>query len=164
MGVIGEEIENKTDDSMIPDSENLIKPSCIGRCPIINTNPWSPIYFPHTYCDQFCLCLVNYMVIGKCPEGMRFSNSSNDCQVITTDTECPNRSTGPVDDTKGCLEQCPDINSINQTILTGHKKCNKFCTCNWGKHVVFQCPPSLHFNVETKTCDSVSNANCTGSY
>ncbi|CAG5101579.1 Protein of unknown function [Cotesia congregata] len=51
MGVIGEEIENKTDDSMILRPVNLIKHSCIGRCPITNTNTWSPIYFRHTYCD-----------------------------------------------------------------------------------------------------------------
>ncbi|XP_074111138.1 uncharacterized protein LOC141535205 [Cotesia typhae] len=182
IGVIGEEIENKTDDSLIPDSENLIKSSCIGRCPITNT-----------YCDQFCLCLVNYMVIGKCPEGMRFSNSSNDYQVITSDAELilsifllevtsqdhdqDNIETDnhlemrtkifwPLIHTTGnCIGKCPPLlEKLSLYANLPHDDCNLYCLCLLGYQMVKQCPDNKHYSESLNQCVDPMEAQCANKF
>ncbi|XP_044577474.1 probable serine/threonine-protein kinase dyrk1, partial [Cotesia glomerata] len=149
---------------------------CLGYCTLSHDGSSDGKLIAHKNCSQFCKCKPNgRLELHECAPNLHFNVENQSC-MSPEDAKCKvkvNGSTGEENgsnDTeemqelnmKGCSEKCPETNSPNYTVIIPHTNCSYFCKCNWGKPVVIKCPDSLHFNNQTKTCDSVVNANCAG--
>ncbi|KAH0548713.1 uncharacterized protein LOC123261837 [Cotesia glomerata] len=150
---------------------------CIGECNILSDD-----LLAHEECDKYCECtLLGDAIEYSCEHGLHFSFELQDCvhpllvncgdvsepsiptspPTIPPSTSLPVTPSPPVDN-NGCIGKCPLINLPDYTIHLAHKECKKFCKCNWGQPIVKNCPENLHFNNESKTCDYIFTANCTG--
>ncbi|KAK0088124.1 hypothetical protein PV325_013120 [Microctonus aethiopoides] len=64
-------------------------------------------------------------------------------------------------DVSGCIGTC-SLWDDDKVKHLPHKDCTKFCKCDFGVPVVFDCPPPLHFNPKLSVCDRPSAAGCKG--
>lgn len=155
---------------------------CLGNCTLSHDGSSEERYLPHQNSSQFCKCKSNgRLELHECAPNLHFSAENQFC-MSPEDAKCKvevngfsgekngsesgNKSNETEEkqelNIKGCSEECPESNSPNYTVIIPHTNCSYFCKCKWGKPVVIKCPESLHFNNQTKTCDSVENAHCAG--
>ncbi|CAD6234061.1 GSCOCG00007512001-RA-CDS [Cotesia congregata] len=142
---------------------------CLGNCTLSHDGSSDGKLIAHQNCLKFCKCKPNgRLELYECAPNLHFSVENQSC-MSPEDAKCNvevngSNETEEIQELKmeGCLGKCPETNSPNYTVIIPHSNCNYFCQCNWGKSVIIKCPESLHFNNQTKTCDSVINAHCVG--
>jgi len=56
---------------------------------------------------------------------------------------------------------CPDTDTGGTAVIIPHPtNCRHYFVCDYGRAIVMECPPGLHFNPEKKVCDFPATAGC----
>lgn len=169
-------------DQTTPSGDTTTNDGLDPRCPVIN--PEYVLHLPHEYdCTKFYKCDWGRAILFDCPAGLHFNRELQVCdwpysagcdESATTNgvaqTTTPNEGTAGTqgsttsgDDrttNNGLDPRCPVINPEYVLHLPHEYDCTKFYKCDWGRAVLFSCPPGLHFNSDLQVCDWPESAGC----
>ncbi|KAG5869716.1 hypothetical protein JTB14_023901 [Gonioctena quinquepunctata] len=117
-------------------------------------------------CSLYFECVDGNKEVKECPDGLYWSQRMLACDFpqyvdcsITTLTDAKPTMTSQIFSTKIPSRDgdCPASGSIQ---IAYPDDCNKYYQCEIGHKELKNCPESLHFNGETRSCDYRDIVNC----
>lgn len=117
----------------------------------------APDHYPHpTDCQKFYQCDHGYRSPDRfCSAGTLYHHAIKACDHAA-DTVCETSDTLP-----GALGgPCNSENDASLNFSAHQDKCGSYLICDQGLWVNGDCPIGQYFDVETSTCDIISNVDC----
>ncbi|KAF4520095.1 hypothetical protein B566_EDAN010324 [Ephemera danica] len=141
------------------------------RCEDVDCSNHDAFKLPNPLdCHSYCQCNLGMAFHHPCPPEFQFNWEKQECDwprlARCNENNIPYPSkrvmSHPID-TSGIKSGCENLHC---TFFGGYEKlphpndCNSFCSCIFGVNVRFHCPADLHFNAESKMCESPLNSKC----
>lgn len=108
-------------------------------------------------CEAFYRCIAGRFILIYCPNDMQFNLTSKTCEFeeFACNEEKQITITTEITTTVGSTQMC-----ANNEYQPDRSDCEAFYRCVNGHFILLFCPMGMHFNQNTRQCDSPEVAGC----
>ncbi|KAF8774025.1 Kunitz-type serine protease inhibitor 6 like protein [Argiope bruennichi] len=128
------------------------KEKCEKACSKKNSDDFTCVkdglYKDPESCSSYIHCVNGQKYIMPCPRGFHFIEREKFCEP-DSEAQC---------DLKG--DAGSELLCTEEGLWSDIEDCHRFINCSHGQREIMSCPMGLHFNEESKECESPCDARC----